>query len=78
MCKIAKISIYNRKEQTSGKMFEVRYLSSGVLKKVLHAIRDLIGEATFECSDAGIQVAVNSTILNWLYDRCCFRFEIVC
>lgn len=37
-------------------MFEARLTSSAVLKKVLDAIKDLLNEATFDCSDSGIQV----------------------
>lgn len=37
-------------------MFEARLPSSGVLKKVLDAIKDLLNEATFDCNDSGIQV----------------------
>lgn len=37
-------------------MFEARLVAAGVLKKVVDAIKDLIDEATFECSDTGIRV----------------------
>lgn len=37
-------------------MFEARLLSATTLKKVLDAIKDLLNEATFDCSDSGIQV----------------------
>ncbi|CRK94227.1 CLUMA_CG007742, isoform A [Clunio marinus] len=37
-------------------MFEARLISSGILKKVLDAIKDLLNEATFDCSDSGIQL----------------------
>jgi proliferating cell nuclear antigen len=37
-------------------MFEAR--ESSILKKVLEAIRDLLNEATFDCSDSGIQLQV--------------------
>ena len=37
-------------------MFEARLVSSSILKKVLDAIKDLLTEATFDCSDSGIQV----------------------
>lgn len=40
-------------------MFEARLTSSAVLKKVLDAIKDLLNEATFDCSDSGIQVLLN-------------------
>lgn len=39
-------------------MFEARFTSSAVLKKVLEAIKDLLSEATFDCSDSGIQVGI--------------------
>lgn len=39
-------------------MFEARLVSSGTLKKVLDSIKDLLNEATFDCSDSGIQVRV--------------------
>ena len=38
-------------------MFEARLISSGTLKKVLDSIKDLLNEATFDCSDSGIQVS---------------------
>lgn len=37
-------------------MFEARLVSSGTLKKVLDAIKDLLNEASFDCSDTGIQL----------------------
>lgn len=37
-------------------MFEARLTQSAILKKVLDAVKDLLTEATFECSDSGIQV----------------------
>ncbi|CAL7943323.1 unnamed protein product [Xylocopa violacea] len=37
-------------------MFEARLVQSAILKKVLDAIKDLLTEATFECTDSGIQV----------------------
>lgn len=40
-------------------MFEARLVSSGILKKVLDAVKDLLNEATFDCSDSGIQVKLN-------------------
>ncbi|XP_046747773.1 proliferating cell nuclear antigen [Diprion similis] len=37
-------------------MFEARLVQSAILKKVLEAIKDLLTEATFDCSDSGIQL----------------------
>uniref|UniRef100_A0A6M2DJV6 DNA sliding clamp PCNA n=1 Tax=Xenopsylla cheopis TaxID=163159 RepID=A0A6M2DJV6_XENCH len=37
-------------------MFEARLVASSTLKKVLEAIKDLLNEATFDCSDSGIQL----------------------
>jgi DNA polymerase III sliding clamp (beta) subunit (PCNA family) len=37
-------------------MFEARLNASATLKKVLDSIKDLLNEATFDCSDSGIQV----------------------
>lgn len=37
-------------------MFEARLLKSGQLKKLLEAIKELLKEATFDCSDSGIQL----------------------
>ncbi|XP_015123845.1 proliferating cell nuclear antigen [Diachasma alloeum] len=37
-------------------MFEARLIQSAILKKVLDAVKDLLTEATFECSDSGITV----------------------
>lgn len=53
-------------------MFEARLTSSSVLKKVLDAIKDLLNEATFDCTDSGIQV---SWILSLILD---IKFYTVC
>lgn len=37
-------------------MFEARLVQSSVLKKVIEAVKELLSEATFECSDSGMQV----------------------
>jgi len=37
-------------------MFEARLNQSSLLKKLLEAIKDLLNEATFDCSDSGIQL----------------------
>lgn len=43
-------------------MFEARLISSGTLKKVLDSIKDLLTEATFDCSDSGIQVRITISL----------------
>lgn len=52
------------------KMFEARLTSSSVLKKVLDAIKDLLNEATFDCSDSGIQVITLLFSTIWLENHC--------
>lgn len=37
-------------------MFEARLVNSAVFKKVLDAIKDLLNEASFDCSESGIQL----------------------
>jgi len=37
-------------------MFEARLLQSGILKQALDSIKDLLNEATFECTASGIQM----------------------
>ncbi|CAH1401584.1 unnamed protein product [Nezara viridula] len=37
-------------------MFEARLVQSSILKKILEAIKELLNEATFDCSDSGIQL----------------------
>jgi proliferating cell nuclear antigen len=37
-------------------MFEARLAQSSILKRVIEAIKDLITEASFDCSDSGIQL----------------------
>lgn len=37
-------------------MFEARLINATILKKILDAIKDLLNEGTFDCSDSGIQV----------------------
>jgi len=39
-------------------MFEARLGQATILKKILDAIKDLLNEATFDCSDSGIQVKI--------------------
>lgn len=54
-------------------MFEARLTSSSVLKKVLDAIKDLLNEATFDCTDSGIQVNQSIEIFQIvviLFDAC--------
>lgn len=58
-------------------MFEARLTSSAVLKKVLDAIKDLLNEATFDCSDSGIQVNTTSNFLifPWTKNRIIFVID---
>ncbi|XP_018328036.1 proliferating cell nuclear antigen-like [Agrilus planipennis] len=37
-------------------MFEARLTSAATLKKVLEAVKELLNEASFDCSDSGIQL----------------------
>jgi len=37
-------------------MFEARLVNSATFKKVLDAIKDLLNEASFDCSESGIQL----------------------
>lgn len=37
-------------------MFEARLNNATTLKKILDAIKDLLNEGTFDCSDSGLQV----------------------
>ncbi|KAJ8976376.1 hypothetical protein NQ317_003230 [Molorchus minor] len=37
-------------------MFEARLVSSAMFKKILDAIKDLLNEASFDCSESGIQL----------------------
>lgn len=37
-------------------MFEARLAQSLILKKVLEAVKELLNEASFDCSDSGIQL----------------------
>jgi proliferating cell nuclear antigen len=37
-------------------MFEAKLAQSSILKRVIEAIKDLITEASFDCSDSGIQL----------------------
>ncbi len=37
-------------------MFEARLVQCNLLKKVLESLKDLLNEATFDCSDSGIQL----------------------
>lgn len=39
-------------------MFEARLMSATILKKILDAIKDLLNEGTFDCSDSGIQASI--------------------
>ena len=37
-------------------MFEARLVQGNLLKKVLESLKDLLKEATWDCSDSGIQL----------------------
>uniref|UniRef100_A0A1A9WKC2 DNA sliding clamp PCNA n=1 Tax=Glossina brevipalpis TaxID=37001 RepID=A0A1A9WKC2_9MUSC len=37
-------------------MFEARLINATILKKILDAVKDLLNEGTFDCSDSGIQL----------------------
>ena len=37
-------------------MFEARLLQGSLLKKVMDALKDLLNEAAWDCTDAGIQL----------------------
>ena len=37
-------------------MFEARLVQGNLLKKVLESLKDLLNEATWDCSDSGIQL----------------------
>ena len=39
-------------------MFEARLVQGNLLKKVLESLKDLLSEATWDCSDTGIQLQV--------------------
>ena len=41
-------------------MFEARLVQGNLLKKVLESLKDLLNEATWDCSDTGIQLQVGS------------------
>ena len=39
-------------------MFEARLVQGNLLKKVLESLKDLLSEATWDCTDTGIQLQV--------------------
>jgi proliferating cell nuclear antigen len=41
-------------------MFEARLVQGNLLKKVLESLKDLLNEATWDCSDTGIQLQVTT------------------
>jgi len=52
------------------KMFEAKFASSVVLKKVLEAIKDLLTDAQWECTETGMSLQVTSinvvqAFVNW-------------
>lgn len=42
-------------------MFEARLVSSGIIKKILDAVKDLLNDASFDCSESGIQLQAMDT-----------------
>merc|ERR1712020_867596 len=44
------------RNQKNFKMFEARLVQGNLLKKVLESLKDLLNEATWDCSDTGIQL----------------------
>ena len=39
-------------------MFQARLVQGNLLKKVLESLKDLLSEATWDCTDTGIQLQV--------------------
>ena len=39
-------------------MFEARLIQGNLLKKVMESLKDLLTEATWDCTDGGIQLQV--------------------
>ena len=37
-------------------VFEARMIQGNILKKILEALKELLNEATWDCSDSGIQL----------------------
>jgi len=50
------IHFFKRLLFKSLKMFEARLVQGNLLKKVLESLKDLLKEATWDCSDSGIQL----------------------
>ena len=44
-------------------MFEARLVQGNLLKKVLESLKDLLNEATWDCTDSGIQLQVTQFFL---------------
>lgn len=42
-------------------MFEARLVNCSVFKKVMEAIKELLNEASFDCSESGIQLQAMDT-----------------
>ena len=53
-------------------MFEARLTQGALLKKILDAIKDLVNEAVWDCSDSGISLQV--TLICYLF----IILKIVC
>lgn len=55
-------------------MFEARLVNATILKKILDAVKDLLNEGTFDCSDSGIQVSIIRRILGTRFHICTFGY----
>lgn len=65
-------------------MFEARILQGALLKKIIEAIRELVVDANFDCSDRGITMQVqylidcNKAVLNCFLGHGFFSRVSVC
>lgn len=52
-------------------MFEAKLASAGILKKVINAVKDLINDASWECTESGIglQVSRNDFCVVQIFQR---------
>merc|ERR1712079_3860 len=49
------------KRRTTKRMFEARLVQGSLLKKVLESVKELLRQATWDCSDTGIQLQAMDT-----------------
>jgi proliferating cell nuclear antigen len=51
-------------------MFEAKFSNAGLFKKIIEAIKDLVSDAPFDCSESSMCLQVVLCLLKLIYHYC--------